>query len=341
MFTLAQLAHLLNGVQHGNADHAISGLSSLTRAGEHDIVYFIHPAVRHELEHTQAGIVLLKAEHVLWCPVNAIVVTDPLAAITQVAELLTPPSSLSHQGIHPTAQIHPSARIGARCTIGAYVSIGAHVSLAEDVVVAEHTVIEAGVRVGARCSLAQAVIIHAHCMLGNDVLIEAGVVLGASPFNYVKQHGCWQQGKALGAVSLADGVHVGANSVIDRGTVGDTYVAQGVRIDNLVHIAHDATIGKNTVIAGCAAIGAHVTVGNDCIIGGASCLAAFVQLADDVVVSGMSTVSKSLHQSGIYSSGTLAHEHQRWRRNAARFRRLDDYIVRLNALERKINGDVL
>jgi UDP-3-O-[3-hydroxymyristoyl] glucosamine N-acyltransferase len=338
LLTLEHLAHILDGVGHGNVLHPISNLSSLSRAKEEDIVYFDNPLLKLDLQSTNAGIVLLKAEHLAWCPVNAIVLSDPLAAIKKVADLL-PQTTKNVSLIDHSARIHPSAQLGDKVCIGAYAVIEAEAYIESDVTIGAHSIVGPSVHIGKRSYIDSHVTLHKGTKIGEEVRINSGCVVGSSPYNYVKEHGVWQQGLILGGVTLADQVHLGANTVIDQGAVGDTYLAKGVCVDNLVHVAHDVYIGANTAIAGSATIGAHVIMGTDCIIGGGSCIAAFVRLVDDVVISGMSTVSKSILKSGIYSSGTLAHEHQRWRKNAARFRRLDDYICKLSLLERKISGD--
>jgi UDP-3-O-[3-hydroxymyristoyl] glucosamine N-acyltransferase len=338
LLTLEQLAQLLDGVGYGNTHHAISNLSSLSRATEGDIVYFDNPLLQAELQTTKAGIVLLKSEYLTLCPVNAIVVSDPLSAIKKAADLL-PQNASKLSSIAQTATVHPSAQLGNEVCIGPYAVIDAQVFIGDGVTIGAHSIIESSVTIGKKSYIDTHVTIHKHTKLGEEVSINSGCVVGSSPFNYLKEQGVWQQGLTLGGVTIADQVHIGANTVIDQGTVGDTYLAKGVCIDNLVHIAHDVYIGAHTAIAGCATIGAHVVISADCIIGGASCIAAFVRIVDNVVVSGMSTVSKSIRKAGIYSSGTLAHEHQRWRKNAARFRRLDEYINKLSVLERKISGD--
>ena len=339
MLTVAQLAESLNGVWHGNANHAIYGLSSLSRASSKEIACFDNCLLKPVLTHTKAGAVLLKAEHLADCPTNAIVLTNPLAAMSDAAKLIAPLQTHVSE-IDTTAKVHPSVQLGRQVSIGAYAVLNEGVVLDDGVIIGAHSVIESEVCIGKNTCIACNTVIHSHTWIGQEVIINSGCVLGASPFNYLKDHGKWRQGLAIGGVFISDGVHIGANTVIDRGSVGDTYLANGVCIDNLVQIAHDVYIGSNTAVAGCAAIGSYVSIGSDCIIGGASCIAASVHLTNDVVISGMSTVSKSITKPGIYSSGTLVHEHERWRRNAARFRRLDDYIIKLSALERKISGDV-
>ena len=333
MLTLAELAKFLDGVWHGNANHAILGLSSLTRATSKDVAYFDNPLLLQNLTSTLAGAVLLKSEHQHLCPVNFIIVANPLAAMKEAAKLVssTKPGFI---GIHELAQIHHSAQIGQNVTIGAYSSVGERAQIDDGVCIGSNSSIESFVQIGENSCLGSGIVIHSGSQIGSNVIIDSGCIIGASPFNYFKSHGTWLRGPDVGGVVICKGVHIGANTVIDRGSLGDTYIAEGVCIDNLVQIAHDVSIGKNTAIAGCAAVGAFVRLGSDCIIGGASCIAAHVQLSDDVVITGMSTVSKTIVKSGIYSSGTTAHEHNRWRRNAARFKRLDDYIVKLGILEK-------
>lgn len=335
MLTLAQLADFLGGVWHGNANHAILGYSSLLRASDNEVAYYNCALPRQMLSSSVAGAVLIKAEHSEWCSTNTIIVPDPYSAMEEVAKLFDVQGA-RFTGIHPTAQIHPSAQIGNYVSIGAHAVIGEFVFLGDGVCIGANAIIDPDVSIGDASIIGNGVFVHSGTFIASQVMINSGCVIGSSPFNYLKQHGVWKQGFDVGGVYLSAGVHLGANTVIDRGSLGDTFLAEGVCVDNLVHIAHDVSIGCHTAIAGCAVIGAHAGIGSDCIIGGASCLAAYVQIIDDVVITGMSTVSKSIMKSGIYSSGTLVHEHQRWRKNAARFKRLDDYMIKLAALEKSL-----
>jgi UDP-3-O-[3-hydroxymyristoyl] glucosamine N-acyltransferase len=333
-YTLAQLGHHLNGLLHGNAEQPIQGVASLGRATNTDIAYFDNPALLDLLKTTEAGAVLLNAQYVSVCPVNCIVVSNPLRSINEIVNLFTYPV-VSEKGIHPTAIIAPSATIGQDVSIGANTVIGEHTSIAEGAHIGANCWIASEVVIGSDSTLAHGVNVHTGSKIGVYCSIESGVVLGAAPFNAVKMHGVWESVVSLGGVIVGDNVKIGSNSVIAKGSVSDTIIGAGVQIDNLVHIAHDVIIGSHTAIAGCAAIGAFAVIGSHCIIGGACCIAAHVHLIDDVVVTGMSTVSKSLSKPGIYSSGTMVSEHKRWRRNVARFRRLDDYINRLVRLEKE------
>ncbi|KGP62256.1 UDP-3-O-(3-hydroxymyristoyl) glucosamine N-acyltransferase [Legionella norrlandica] len=339
MLTLSELAHCLGGVWHGNAKHTISGLSSLFRATPRDLVFFDNPSLFFALHLTKAGAVLLKSEYVESCPVNSIVVSNPLEAMIKAAEVLTNPQNTGIRGIHPSAQVHPSVRLGKNISVGANSVIHENAQLDDNVTIGSNTTIHPSVCIGKSSQIDSGVVIHSGSLIGQAVIIDSGCIIGAVPFNYNKEHGIWQHGLTIGGVVICQETRIGANTVIDRGSVGDTYVGERVCIDSLVLIAHDVYIGNNTAIAGCAVIGARTQIGSDCIIGGASCLAANIHLANDIVITGMSTVIKSITRSGIYSSGTIVHDHQRWRRNAARFKRLDDYIMKLKTIEKKFNNN--
>lgn len=334
MLTLNQIAKHIGGVPHGNGEHAVFAISSLSRATSGNLAYFDNPRLKTSLEQTQAGIVFIREEHLHWCKTNALVVSAPLSAMQQVSKLFIQSSS-DLTTIDTTAKIHPLASIGKDVHIGAYCVIGEGVVIHDNVRIGENCRIEPFVTIGAHSVLSHHVVVHTSVLLGEHVMVQAGVVIGALPFSFQKEKGVWQAQAALGGVTIADKVHLGANMVIDRGTMGDTFIAKGVCIDNLVQVAHDAYIGDNTLIAGCAAIGAHAWIGADCIVGGGCGIASFVRLADDVVITGMSTVAKSIPKPGVYSSGTMVHEHNRWRRNVARFKRLDDYMIKLTALARQ------
>ncbi|WP_131777760.1 UDP-3-O-(3-hydroxymyristoyl)glucosamine N-acyltransferase [Legionella fairfieldensis] len=334
IYTLAELTHHLNGELHGDAMHSIQAVASLGCAGSNELAYFDNPALIGLLTNTKAGAVLLTANHVEFCPVNSLVVTNPLASMATVAEMLNQPA-VQTGGIHSQASVAPSATLGRQVAVGINTIIGEGVCLGDKVTIAENCVIDAGVIIGDQTVIASGACIQKGSRIGNKVMIGSGAVVGAPPFNSEKIQGQWHAGWALGGVFIENNVRIGANTVISKGALGDTVISEGVHIDDLVQIAHEVIIGAHTAIASCATLGAYARIGSHCIIGGASCVTAHVTLADDVVITAMSTVNKSIARAGIYSSGTAISEHQRWRRNVARFRRLDDYIMRIIRLERE------
>lgn len=335
-FSLEQLAFHLNGTAYGDPVRYVQSIASLTRAKANQIAYFDNPLLLKSLEATEAGIVLLPSQFVSHCPVNCIVVSNPLQSMMELSHLFSI-NAPYHSNIHSSAKIAPAHTLVEKAiNVGANTTVDEKAILQQGVNIGANCYIAADVEIGSNSKISNGVTILSGTKIGCNCFIDNGSVIGAMPFNALKEKGKWQEGPVYGALLIGDGVRIGANVVLTMGALGDTVIGDNVYIDNLVQIAHDVMIDKHTSVAACAAIGAFTKIGAHCIIGGASSIAAHVQLADDIVITGMSTVNRSLYKSGIYSSGTVVSEHHRWRRNAARFRRLDDYVNRLVKLEREV-----
>lgn len=335
-YSLARIAHLLSGDYRGDGDIMLGGVASLSQAKAGDIAYIDNGFHKKYLANTKAGAVLMTSSFSSGCQTNVILVSDPLEAMLYCAHLFSNETLVE-------GKIADSACIGQNVILDEHVVVGDNAIIADNVTIGKGctigpgVVIEANVAIGNDCVIKSNAVINANCRLGDNVKLDYGCVIGATPFNPFKSRGQWQQGLALGAVIIDDDVSIGANTVIDRGSLADTLISQGAQIDNLVQIAHDVCIGVQTSIAGCAVIGAYTEIGNHCIIGGASTIAVFLKIADEVVVTGMSAVNKSLLKPGVYSSATMVNKHQVWRRNVGRFQRLDFYVKRLKKLEKKLS----
>jgi UDP-3-O-[3-hydroxymyristoyl] glucosamine N-acyltransferase len=167
--------------------------------------------------------------------------------------------------------------------------------------------------------------------LGKRVLVHPGAVIGADGFGlaFAKDH--WEKVPQLGGVVVGDDCEIGANTTIDRGALGDTVLEEDVRLDNQIQIAHNVFVGAHTAMAGCAAVAGSARIGRYCLIGGAAGILGHLEIADRVTVTAMSLVTHSLREPGEYSSGTPIQENRRWRRNAARFKHLDEFVRRTDA----------
>jgi len=333
-YSIGELALRINGEVHGEADQKISGLASLSRAQSHQLAYFDNP-VRHQLlKNTGAGAVLLQRSALELCPVNAIVVANPFLAMSTLTGYFHKQST-AYSHIHPTAQISPTAELGENVSIGAHTLIGEGVVIGAGTQIGAHCVIEKNTWLGEGCRLRHKVVVHEGVQIGTAARIDSSAVLGATPFNPIKSHGKWVDGPDIGGLVIGNTCSIGAHTVIDRGSVSDTWVGDGVHMDNLIQLGHDVVIGAYTAIAGCACVGAHSTIGQHCVIGGGAAIAANVHLVDEVIITGMSVVHKSLKKPGVYSSGMMIAEHKRWRKNAARVQQLDVHIQRLKKLEKQ------
>jgi UDP-3-O-[3-hydroxymyristoyl] glucosamine N-acyltransferase len=195
-------------------------------------------------------------------------------------------------------------------------------------------VVLAGASVGDDTRLVAKVVLCHDVRIGARCLLHPGSVIGADGFGQAPDAGRYVKVPQLGAVVIGDDVEIGANTNVDRGTIGDTVIEEGVRIDNQVQIGHNVRVGAHTVIAGCAGISGSTSVGRRCVIAGMVGIAGHLTICDDVVVTGRTMVSSSIHQPGMYSGTLHAQETRRFRRNAARFQKLDELAKRVRRLER-------
>nr|MBP8184969.1 UDP-3-O-(3-hydroxymyristoyl)glucosamine N-acyltransferase [Pseudomonas sp.] len=172
--------------------------------------------------------------------------------------------------------------------------------------------------------------------IGRRVVIHSGTVIGADGFGFAKEAGTWQKIAQIGGVLIGDDVDIGANTTIDRGALADTIIGDGVKLDNLIMIAHNAQVGDHTAMAGGAGISGSSKVGKHCVIAGRAGLVGHIEVCDNVLITAMSMITRSITEPGSYSSGTVMQPSAEWRKSAARFRQLDDMARRLQQLEKRL-----
>jgi UDP-3-O-[3-hydroxymyristoyl] glucosamine N-acyltransferase len=286
------------------------------------------------LEGKTAGVVILPPAFAHAYAGPRLISDTPQLSFARAARLLHPRPV--RQGIHPTAWVEPGAEVDATAWIGPLTvidggaRIGAGAQIGPQCFVGEGSSIGAGTELVARVTVLDGVTIGARC------IIHPGAVIGSDGFGLAHARSHWERVPQLGGVRIGDDVDIGANTTVDRGALGDTVIADGVKIDNLVQIAHNVTIGEHTAIAGCAGLAGSSRVGRHCMLAGGVGLAGHLELADGVQVTGMSMVTRSIHQPGVYSAGTPLDTNRNWRRNAARFKHLDDLARRIEVLERMV-----
>jgi UDP-3-O-[3-hydroxymyristoyl] glucosamine N-acyltransferase len=331
-WTLAELAEELGGLVHGNPDHTINNVATLANAGASDITFLANTKYKKYLADCQAGAVLVSANVVDAVPTNAIEVKDPYVAYAKAAALLFPEPALAAQ-IHPSAVIHETAQIGNGVHIAAQAVIGERVKIADDAVIGPGCVLLDDVVIGKASRLTANVTLCKKVRIGERVVIHPGVVIGADGFGIANDQGRWIKVPQLGSVVIGNDVEIGANTTIDRGAIEDTLIADGVKLDNQIQIGHNVTIGENTVIAGCAGIAGSTHIGANCAIGGGTGMAGHIEIADGVQLTGMSMVTKSVTESGVYSSGIPLEPSRQWHKNVIRYRQLETLFERVKQLE--------
>jgi len=334
-FRLSEIARFIGARVRGDENYEIDGIATLTAAQPNHISFLANRKYRRHLSSTRAGAVILNDADSREFRGNALVVVDPYVGYAKAA-LFFEQSRNIPGGIHSSAVIHETARVATTASIGPHVNIGAGAVIGEHVMIGPGCVVGENVRVGERCRLVANVTLCDGVQLGRRVLVHPGAVIGSDGFGLARERGKWLKIPQLGSVIVGDDVEIGANTAIDRGALDDTVIHDGVKLDNLIQVAHNVRIGRDTAVAGCTAIAGSVTIGERCAIGGGVGIAGHLTLGDGVQVNGMTFVSKSLSQPGTYCSGTIVEPHHNWQKNAVRFKQLNELMRRLKMLECRV-----
>lgn len=333
LYSLSELADRCGATIQGDPNISIRGLNTLQDAQQDQLSFLANPAYAKYLANTQAGAVILSPAMAETFSGNALILKDPYYGYAQLSSLFDD-ARLFEPSIHKTAVIDETVQLGHDIHIGAQVVIEAGVQIGNGVR------IEAGSVVGKDSILAEDVhlcrnvtVCHG-VMIGARTIIHSGAVIGGDGFGNAHVNGRWHKIAQIGGVVIGADVEIGNNTCIDRGALGNTEIHDGVRIDNLVQIAHNVIIGENTAIAANSGVSGSTKIGKHCIIAGASGFAGHLTIADGTFVSGMSMVTRSITKAGAYSSGTGLMESRDWRKSVVHFRNLDDMVRRIKVLEK-------
>ncbi|WP_203301640.1 UDP-3-O-(3-hydroxymyristoyl)glucosamine N-acyltransferase [Marinobacter sediminum] len=336
-FRLGEIATALGAELKGNPDLEVTGLATLQAATPGQISFLANPSYAKYLANTQASAVIMSPAAVGDSEINVLLLDNPYLGYARLSHWFDP-EPVAQPGIHPSAVVDPDAHVADTASIGPNVVIEA------GVVVGEQVVIGAGSVIGARAQIGAATVIRPRVTLAHDVVlgqrchILSGAVIGSDGFGFANEKGVWQRIAQLGRVVLGDDVEVGANTTIDRGALDDTLIGDGVKLDNLIQIAHNVQIGDHSAMAAMVGIAGSTRIGRHCVFGGASGVAGHLEIADQVHLTGMTLVTGDIREAGVYSSGTSADTNRQWRKNAVRFRQLDDLARRIRDLEKKSKG---
>lgn len=314
--TAQRLAHLVEGQLLGN-DIEIVGAGTLTNGKSGEIGFLAESKYRHQLENSQLSAVLVSEPQNI--DMTQIIVSDVRKAWQIIAQEI---ESLKEKamGIHPSAIIAPSAQIGKNVCIGAGAVIEAQAKIGNGVHIEALATIAAGVIVGEDTRIGTGARLLSKTTVGKRCNILANAVIGERGFgnHFDKDH--WLPIAQLGGVRIGDDVEIGAGTMIDRGAVGDTIIHDGVKLDNLIQVAHNVEIGAHTAIAGCCVIAGSVKFGQYCVVGGASVFAGHITICDGAQFTGHSSVSKSVTKPGVYCSAMTVMPIKQWKRFLAKLR---------------------
>jgi UDP-3-O-[3-hydroxymyristoyl] glucosamine N-acyltransferase len=333
-YTLAELAERFGLEAHGDPATVVDGVGTLSAATASQFTFLSNPKYTSQLAESQAGIVVLAEEALALRKGAALVAKDPYVAYAKIAALFERVAA-APRGIHPSAVVSPSARVHPTASVGPCCVVDEGAVIEEGAILGPHCAIGPGCVVGANSRLVGRVTLVIRVTLGKRVLVHPGAVIGSDGFGLAFDRDHWVKLPQLGGVRIGDDCEIGANTTIDRGALDDTVLEEDVRLDNQIQIAHNVHIGAHTAMAGCSAVAGSAKIGRYCLIGGNAGVLGHLELADRVTITAKSLVTASIREPGEYSSGTPLQDNRQWRRNAARFKHLDEYARRLSALEKE------
>lgn len=335
--TLADLAVRLGAELRGDGDIEISGVRGIEEAGPSEITFIANPKYAALVHKTQAAAVLVNPDFPE-VSVSTLRLANPYLAFAQALGFFYQPPAYA-PGIHPTAVVDSTAIVGQRAHIGAYAVIGPGARIGDDATILSHVVLYPGVTVGDHFFAHAHSVVREYCTLGDHVTLENGVVVGADGFGFAKDnHGRWQKIPQSGPVRIGSHVDVQANACIDRATVGETEIADGAKIDNLVQIGHGSKVGKDTLVCAQAGLAGSSVVGANAILAGQAGVAGHCTLGDGVILTAQSGVSHDV-PAGKMLSGSPAFDNRTWLRAMAALERLPDMLRRINKLEKRLTSE--
>lgn len=337
MQTAKSIAEAVGATLEGNGALELRGVAAPERAGPHDLIYLEKTKHTHRVA-ASAALCVIAPEGVALRGKTILRSAQPKLSFAKAAALILERAPIAI-GIHPTAIIAPLARISESAGIGPFAVIGEDVHVGEGTQIGAHSVIGAGCWIGDHCRVHPRVTLYAGVRMGHRVEIHSGAVIGADGFGYAQGEGRYWKFPQAGIVEIADEVEIGANTTIDRGSLDDTRIAEGVKLDNLVHIGHNCKIGAHTVVAAQVGLSGSCEFGKHVVVGGQAGFGEQCYLEDGAIIGGQSGVlgGKTI-RTGQTVWGTPARPLEKFKEQFAWQARLPELAARIKELEAKLEG---
>ena len=320
-FKLSQLATLLGAELEGDPDKEVIGINSLAEASDSEVSFLAREAYIPQLVSSKAGAVICDSETSKLFNGNKIICSNPYLIYANCTKLFKE-NPTTQEGISKLASIDSSSSVSDSAAISSFVSISADAVIEDDVILMPGVFVGKGSRVGKGSIIHANVSLYDSVELGKDCIIHSGAVIGSDGLGFAKENNEWVKIEHLGRVLIGNNVEIGSNSTVDRGSIGDTVIGENVKIDNQVHIAHNVAIGSGTAIAGNSAIAGSTKIGKNCTLAGCSAVVDNIEITDEVHITAMTLITKSIKESGFYSSGTPFMKNSDWKKNAVAFKKL-------------------
>ena len=336
-FTAKQIAELTGGRVEGNEQAAVSTFAKIEEGHEGAISFLSNPKYTHFLYDTKSTIVLVDETLELEHPVSATLIRvksayEAVGRLLQLYEQMKPRKT----GVDPLAFVSPKATIGKDVYIGAFACIGDGTVVGDGTQVYPHVVVGDGVTIGQQCLLYPNVTIYQGCRLGNRVTIHAGSVIGADGFGFAPNQEGYDKIPQIGIVVIEDDVEIGANTCVDRSTMGQTVIRHGVKLDNLIQVAHNCEVGENTVMSAQVGLAGSTKIGSWCMVGGQAGFAGHIQVADKTFVGAQCGVISNTKGQGEQLIGSPAMDPKQFFRSMAVVKRLPEIYREFNELKKRV-----
>ena len=336
-FSAKQIAEFIHGKIEGDENATVNTFAKIEEGKKGAISFLSNPKYTHYLYDTESSVVLVDEALELTRQTKATLIRvsnayESVAKLLQLYESMKP----KKQGIDSMAFVSSTAKIGEGCYVGAFAYIGDNVEIGDNCQIYPHATIYDTTTIGNNCIIYPNASIYHDCRIGNNVTLHSGCVIGADGFGFAPSQDGYDKIPQIGIVTIEDNVEIGANTCVDRSTMGSTYIRNGVKLDNLIQIAHNVEVGKNTVMAAQVGVAGSTKVGEWCMFGGQVGMAGHITIADRTNVGAQAGIPGNVRKPDTTILGTPAYDAKGFMRSSAIFRKLPDMYAQLNNLQQEI-----
>ncbi len=340
-FSAQQIAEILGGTIEGDKDVTVSSVSKIEEGTPGSISFLANPKYNEFLYSTKASIVIvnedLELEKAISPKTSLIRVKDAYACFSQLLEMYNQVKN-NKTGISEHIAVPESTKIGESVYIGENVSLGENIAIESGAKIFPNCFIGDNVTIGKNTTLFAGARVYSDCIIGNECVIHSGAIIGADGFGFAPNHlNNYKKVPQIGNVIIEDHVEIGANTCIDRATLGSTKIRKGVKLDNLIQIAHNVEIGENTVIAAQTGIAGSTKIGKNCMIGGQVGIVGHIEIAEEVKIAAQSGIGHSIKEKGAIVQGSPAIPIGDYKRSYVVFRKLPDLNGQIQALQKQLD----